>query len=48
MNVIILSKTSIWELFFSEALERWSAHLPSSCSISLLIEALFEADSGPC
>lgn len=46
MSVIILD-ISIWELLFSEALEKWSAHLPSSCSISLLIEALFELIQGP-
>lgn len=49
-STVIMSVIILRQVFgnFSEALEKWSAHLPSSYSISLLIEALFEVDSGPC
>lgn len=48
VNVIVPSKTSIWGTFLLRGPGKMVGSLPSSCSISLLIEALFEVDSGPC
>lgn len=48
VTVIVLSEASIWGIFFLRGTENTVVLLPSSCSISFLIEDFFEVDSWPC